>query len=69
MTHADFQLPGNQVILYQMFSFWSHLNANCVKQSYDFETGHFFDESGVSQNTLKVDHINSIWHTEIILSL
>ena len=40
MTHADFQLPGNQVILYQlpgnqvilyqMFSFWSHLNANCV---------------------------------------
>ena len=21
MTHADFQLPGNQVILYQMFSF------------------------------------------------
>ena len=29
----------------------------------------FFDESGVSQNTLKVDHINSIWHTELILSL
>ena len=30
MTHADFQLPGNQVILYQMFRFWSHLNANCM---------------------------------------
>ena len=29
----------------------------------------FFDESGESQNPLKVDHINSIWHTEIILSL
>ena len=29
----------------------------------------FFDESGVLQNILKVDHINSIWHTEIIISL
>ena len=41
----------------------------CVKQSYDFKTGNFFDENEVSQNISKGDHINSVWHTEIFFSL
>ena len=27
-----------------------------------------FYENGASQNILKVDHINSVWHTEVIFS-